>query len=151
MLVEPLPLAAWAEALARRLGASAAPVEREIAALMAPVAAPAPLGVRQRFIFERLHRKIDVAHRVMAAYDEAYRQATLYRQISRDGYLGLTWAFVLAARREADEGHGAPAARARRLRWVNSGFNSLDAAGAADDNAAVSLLNLLRDLARGAL
>jgi hypothetical protein len=114
--------------LTRRLGASASPVERDVASLLDHGARCNDPTVQYRL--HRYHRKIDVTHRVMAAYDDMIVKATSAETLSAHGYLGLALVFVDAARRETfvDE-----ASRARVLQWVNSAFNCLDCVRAVDD------------------
>jgi hypothetical protein len=123
----PLPDEAWPwplEALCRQLAASGQPVERDLAGLLAH-------GVRDAsdaFRLQRYHRKIDVAHRLMASYDDALAAATSAHTVSGAGYLAL--ALVLARSAHSEPVH-TMAGRANRLRWVNSAFNAL-AAGDGD-------------------
>ncbi len=115
--------------LARRLEGSAAPVERDLAAMLR---APAP-DADQAFRLARYQRKIDVAHRLFVAYDEGVLHATTERAAGADACLALA---LLCAR----QGLAAPG-RGERLRWWNSAFNALDACeGAAGREALAALL-----------
>jgi hypothetical protein len=107
--------------LQERLAASLSPVERDVAALLScfPLAGDAD-GV---FRLQRYHRKIDVAHKLMAAYDERIDKATATSTVSSDCYLGLAMVFIQAAHHESGPNE---ATRANALRWVNSAFNCLD-------------------------
>lgn len=104
--------------LCGRLAASAAPVERELAALLA---APA-LDAGQLDRLQRYQRKVDVAPRVATAYDETLRKPLSDRAIGDDGHLALAWLFLRAA--IGCEGGGA--ATGPRLRWLNAAFKALD-------------------------
>lgn len=123
-------------ALRERLAASAYPVERDIADLLDGASVLCEGGA---FRIQRYHRKIDVARRVMAAYDDRIDKATTAQTVSRDGYLGLTLVFIEAARREpgCDE-----TSRARLLRWVNSAFNCMDRIEQADRNGPLGEIDL---------
>jgi hypothetical protein len=105
-----------------RLAASPRPVERDIAGLLEGAS---EIGQAEAFRLQRYHRKVDVAHKLMAAYDERIDKATSAETVSGDGYLGLAIAFIEAARRLSGSDEGS---RADILRWVNSAFNCLDLA-----------------------
>ena len=107
------------QVLVGALATSVQPSERDIAALLQGTWPAADASHR----LLRYHRKIDVARRVMAAYDRGLDKATSDQEVCEQGYLGLALAFADAA--ASDDGAD-PTARARRLRWINSVFNSLD-------------------------
>ena len=96
-------------------------VERELAGWLG---AQAVTVVEWRL--HRYQRKIDVARKVFAAYDERIEKAIDTTPITPGGYLALALVFLAAARREdgVDE-----ASRARLLAWLNSACNALDHAG----------------------
>jgi len=103
-----------------RLVTSEHPVERDIASLLSRLPA---WDQADTFRVQRYHRKIDVAHKVMAAYDAQIDKAVTGLAISSDGYLGLALLFLKAAQYEqcGDEN-----SRSKLLRWVNSACNCLD-------------------------
>jgi hypothetical protein len=117
--------------LSDSLAASASPVERDIAALLRGDAASEAGAWR----LQRYHRKIDVAHRLLSAYDERLQAAVSTTCVSPAAYLGLGMVFLDAARRSS--GSTDERLRADVLRWVNSGFNCLDHADPGADAAGV--------------
>lgn len=123
-------------ALRERLLVSSHPVERDIADLLSGLSVP---HENTSFRLQRYQRKIDVAHRVMAAYDERIDKAMSTQTISSEGYLGLALVFMQAALREpgCDE-----ASRANTLRWVNSAFNCLDHTKLVSDMFALGDVNV---------
>lgn len=117
-MLEPL-----CETFRMRLEASPHPVERDIAGLLSGTRF---LESAASFRLQRYHRKIDVARRVMAAYDDAVDKPTSTDTLTSEGYMGLALVFVEAARREI----GVSArSRADTLRWANSAFNCMDLVG----------------------
>lgn len=106
--------------LCERLVTSEHPVERDIARLFDRLPA---LDRSDTFRVQRYHRKIDVAHKVMAAYDEQIDKATTGQTISSDGYLCLALLFLKAAQYEQCDD---ASSRSKLLRWVNSACNCLD-------------------------
>jgi len=104
------------------LARSGSVVERELAGWLGPQG-----GSAVDWRLQRYQRKIDVAHKVFAAYDERIEKAIDPTPITPGGYLALALVFLAAARREAgiDE-----VSRARLLGWVNSACNALDHVGA---------------------
>ena len=117
-MLEPL-----CEIFRMRLETSPHPVERDIAGLLSGARF---LESATSFRLQRYHRKIDVARKVMAAYDDAIDKPTSTDTLASDGYMGLALVFVEAARREP----GVSArSRADTLRWANSAFNCLDLVG----------------------
>lgn len=131
-------------ALQERLAASPSPVERDIAALLSHL----PVSARDddAFRLQRYHRKIDVAHKLMAAYDDRIERAMSAATVSSDGYMGLAFLFVGAAHQESGVDD---ASRANILRWANSAFNCLDHVEARDAGVATQGLDAeLRALVR---
>jgi hypothetical protein len=122
-----------------RLARSESVVERELADWLQLEVMSAEAAWRLR----RFQRKIDVAHKVFAAYDERIEKATDARLITSDGYLGLALVCLAQARAEAclDE-----ASRARLFTWVNSAFNALDHIA---DSPEMLLQELERQCTRG--
>ena len=108
-------------ALQECLATSSSPVERDIAAWLSrsPLEGDEP----DEFRFKRYHRKIDVAHRLMKAYDDQIEKATSNLHVSSEGYQGLAWVFIQAARQESGSSE---TSRANVLRWANSAVNCLD-------------------------
>lgn len=106
--------------LQERLAASPSPVERDIALWLSRLPQACDEGA---FRLHRYHRKIDVAHKLMQAYDERIDKATSSSTVSGEGYLGMALVFIQAARQESCI---TELSRANTLRWVNSAFNCLD-------------------------
>ncbi len=123
-------------ALSERLLTSPHPVERDIGRLLTH--SPVTGDCDGLFRLQRYHRKIDVAHKLMTAYDVDIDKATSQSTVSRHGYLGLALVFMEAARNE----HGAvEASRANTLRWANSALNCLDHVDAKDPGISMSVLD----------
>ena len=104
--------------LINRLAASASSVERDIAAMLKGI-----VNGDSAHRMYRYHCKIDIAHRLMQAYDDQIEKATSDRSVSPTGYLGLAHVFAAAASAVQCDGEEA---YALRLLWLNSAFNSLD-------------------------
>ena len=111
-------------ALHLTLDASASPVERDIASMLGGTSNDRATAFRLR----RYQRKVDVAHRVMTAYDDSIDKPIGTQSLSKEGYVGLAMVFVKAAWREAGTDE---TSRAMQLRWTNSAANALDCANAA--------------------
>jgi hypothetical protein len=121
-VINPTALQALRSSLRAALLDSTSPVERDIATLLAgPANDP-----RSAFRLGRYQRKIDVARRVMAAYDDEIGKPTRPDEISTEGYLGLALVFMHAAVEEDGVGEGS---RAKLLRWVNSAANCVGHVG----------------------
>jgi len=100
--------------LSHQLRQSASAVEHDIAGLLAEGGLPDGASRQLRY-----QRKIDITHRIAAAYDGVVGRPLTEQSISGDGYLALALVFMRSAG-EASQ----PAAA--RLRWINSAFNCLD-------------------------
>jgi len=96
---------------------------RQLARWLDPAAARGESDEWQR---QRYQRKLDVAHKIFARYDDRLEQALDARTLTPAGYLGL--ALVLLAAAQAEPGD-VEASRARMLAGVNSAYNALDLAG----------------------
>ena len=120
----PLTLQTLCSTLHDILSESASPVERDIAFMLSRV----DYDQAAAFRLKRYQRKIDVARRVMTAYDDSIDKATGTDMLSNDGYLGLALVFVRAAWHDAGPDE---TSRARLLRWTNSASNCLDHANPA--------------------
>lgn len=107
--------------LQERLASSSSPVERDIAAWLSH--SPLDGDEGDAFRFKRYQRKIDVAHKLMTAYDDRIDKATSASAVSSECYLGLARVFIHAARHETGANE---TSRANILRWANSAVNCLD-------------------------
>ena len=107
--------------LQERLASSSSPVERDIAAWLSR--SPLDGDEGDAFRFNRYQRKIDVAHRLMTAYDDRIDKATSASAVSTECYLGLARVFIHAASHEPGTNE---TSRANILRWANSAVNCLD-------------------------
>lgn len=107
--------------LQERLASSSSPVERDIAAWLSR--SPLEGDEGDSFRFKRYQRKIDVAHRLMTAYDDRIEKAASASAVSSECYLGLALVFIHAAGHEAGANE---TSRANILRWTNSAVNCLD-------------------------
>lgn len=123
------------------LGASSSPVERDIAMLLKLDGKP---DEAEGFRIRRYHRKMDVARKVMAAYDEQIQMPIGEQVLSAQGYLGLALVFAKAS---CFEDRRDEASKARALGWLNSAFNSLDCVKAPGfaESVRIELHSMLRE------